>query len=206
VDSIYRQELPFHIKNIMMPDRNNLQNAAIQIELGNKGSVRKIGQVIRAARNYQILEIIPKFGKNQFESVVNLSEVVVAEVELEQRERKERFGIDPEPKVKRVIGEKIRMPMGKKAFEPRERINLIRTCNSRRGIDRYQEFELYLNSELTFGTMQTGVEKYKVIAVDMAKKEIVLLFNGKEKIKVGPKSLVSQKSVPLKKKKKKKKQ
>ena len=204
VERIYRPELPIQVKNIMMPDRNNLQNAMIQFELRRgAGDVKKVGETIgikNTDRGYRILKIIPKYKKNEFGSV-NLSEVVVEEVQFERvvKSPKEEYT------VKKVIGGKIRLPMGGKAFE-RERILLIRTCNSRRGMNRYQPYELHLNSEFSLGILRTGVENYKVIAVDMAKNEIVLLFNGKEKIKVGPKSLISQKVVPPKKKKKKKKQ
>ena len=64
-------------------------------------------------------------------------------------------------------------------------------------------FEHSFKKVLTHDTTPSDMDTYSVY---MAKNEIVLLFNGKEKIKVGPKSLISQKVVPPKKKKKKKKQ
>ena len=216
VDRIFRPELPFQLKNIMMRDLKDLKNAMIQLEVRvpeertrrnrrklSKGKwkviVSRVGDIVRTSSDYQIMEIIPKFGKDQLGSSVNLSELVVAEVEVEEVPVRNASGETVKDalgtplyttRAKKVIGEKIRMKIGEKALEPREEIHLIRTTINVAG-ENSRRYELHLNSEFTLGSMRTGVEKYKLVSVDRAKTECVLLLNGTKKVRVGKESLVS---------------
>lgn len=172
VGSIVRPALPFRLKKVTVRDPKNLSSAMIQVEVDvlrkpSQDRILRLGSKFDTmAGIYEIVDIKYVTRKNSMGIVVREYEIIVS---------------------KRGSSERIPMKVRQRVLEPRYEIHMVRSY-----MGKSHEFELYAGSEFKLGSMKTGIESYKVLSMNLAKKEVVLLFNGK-KVTVGPESLVSKK-------------